>query len=78
LSQRMGVDADEQRPGQALLAAVIADRLRGGEDVVLVERILQRRAAMARGAERNPLGGIAGVRLSGEIRRDQPRHIGER
>ncbi|MGY4422355.1 hypothetical protein ACVWY2_004804 [Bradyrhizobium sp. JR6.1] len=33
---------------------------------------------MARGAEGNPLGGIAGVGLAGKIGRDQPRHIGKR
>ena len=38
LRQGVGVPAEEQRPVDALLGAVLADRLRGGEDVSLVER----------------------------------------
>ncbi len=76
--QRMGVDADEQRPGQAGVAAIVADRLRGREDMVLVERGFERRAAMARGAERHALRRIVRIRLAGEIGRHQPRDVGQR
>jgi hypothetical protein len=47
----MGVDADEERAVDAGTLAVIADRLADGEDVVLVEGIMERGAAMAGGAE---------------------------
>ena len=63
LGQRMGIDADEQRPGQAGFAAVVADRLRRREDMVFVEGVFQRRAAMARGAEGDALRGIGGIGL---------------
>ena len=78
LGQRMGVDADEERTGQPLLSPVVADRLRGREDMALVEGVLERGAAMARGAERHPLRGIRHIRLVGEIGRHEPRNVGER
>ena len=77
LGQRMGIDADEQRAGQPGLAAVVADRLRRRQDMVFVERVLQRRPAMPRGSEGDALGGIGRIGFAGEIRRDQPRHIDE-
>lgn len=55
LGQRMGVHAHEQRAVDAFLAAVIADRLGGGEDVPLVEAALERGTAMPGGAERHLL-----------------------
>ena len=61
LGQRVGIDADEQRTGQAGLAAVVADRLRRRQDMIFVEGVFQRRAAMARGAEGNALGGIGRI-----------------
>ena len=61
--ERVGVDADEERPGQAGLAAMVADRLRGRQDVILVEGVFQRRAAMARCAEGDTLRGIGRVGL---------------
>ncbi len=51
----MGVHAHEQRAVDAFLAAVIADRLGGGEDVPLVEAALERGTAMPGGAERHLL-----------------------
>ena len=77
LGQRMGIDADEQRPGQSGFAAVIADRLRRRQDVVFVEGIFQRRAAVTRCAEGNALGGIGRIGLGGKIRRHQSRHVDE-
>ena len=56
---------------------MVADRLGRRQNVVLVERILQRRAAMAGGAEGDALGGIFRIRLAGEIGRYQPGHIDE-
>src|SRR5262249_53513213 len=52
---------DEQRAVDALLPAVLADGLGGGEHVPLVERRLERRAAVARGAEGHTLPRIGGV-----------------
>ena len=77
LGQRVGIDADEQRAGQAGLTAVVADRLRRRQDMVFVEGVFQRRAAMARGAEGNALGWIGHIGFRGKIGRDQPRHVGE-
>ena len=71
LGQRVGIDADEQRTVQAGFAAIVADRLRGREDMILVEGVFQRRAAMPRGSEGDALGGIGRVRLSMQNRRSQ-------
>ena len=48
-------------------AAVVADRLRDGEDVRLVERARERRAAVAAGAEAHALRGILQLGLALEI-----------
>ena len=61
LGERVGVAADEQRAGVALRGPVAADGLGRGQDVRLVERGPERRAAVAGGAERDPLGGIGRV-----------------
>ena len=42
----MRVGAEEQRSVDALAGAVLADRLAGRDDVILVERRRERRAAM--------------------------------
>src|SRR6185312_9796762 len=55
LGQRVGVDADEQRPVDAGALPVLAQRLADGENVRLVEGVVERRAAMPRGAERDAL-----------------------
>ncbi len=71
------VHAEEQRPVDLLLRAVQADRLTDGENVPLVEGLLERRSAMSRGAERHALpryGGIGPLRVVGG---DQPRHVDE-
>ena len=67
LRQGMGVAAEEQRPVDAVGRAPVVHRLRHGEDVPLVERRIERRAAMPRGAERHTLGRHAGVGSQGEI-----------
>jgi hypothetical protein len=59
----MGVGAEKQRAVDALPAAVGADRLGDGEDVVLVEAAVERGAAMPGRAERNPLCGILRIGL---------------
>ena len=73
----MGVAADEQRAVVPLVAAVVADRLRRREDVRLVERRLQRRAAVAAGAERDLLVDVVGVGLAGVVGGDEVRDVDE-
>ena len=75
LGQRVRVDADEQRAGDAASAAVMTDRLADRQDMRLVEGVVEGGAAMTRRAERNALRRDRRVRLAGEIRRHQPRHI---
>ena len=53
--QRVRVDAEEQRPVDALPLPVLADRLGDRQHVPLVEAALERRAAMAGGAEGDAL-----------------------
>jgi hypothetical protein len=57
----MGVPPEEQRPGSALRGTVFDDRLRGGQDVRLVERTVQAGSPMPGGAERHLLGDVLGV-----------------
>ena len=71
LGQPVGVAADEQRPVVPLLAPVVADRLGRGQDVGLVERRLQRRAAVAAGPERDLLVDVVGVGHAGVVRRHE-------
>ena len=79
----MGVAADEQRAVEALLAPVLADRLRRGQDVRLVERRLQARPAVPRGAEGHLLVDVLRVGLPRVVRRheggdvDEVRGLGE-
>ncbi len=58
---RVGVLAEEQRSGDALPAAMLADRLRDREDVRLGERAAERRAAMTARAEAHALGRVGHV-----------------
>ena len=46
LRKRVRIDADVERPVDALLLAIEANRLRDCEDVRLVERIIERGAAV--------------------------------
>ena len=55
------VRAQEQRPGDAGPRAVLADRLRDGQDVRLVEGAVLGGAAVAAGAEGDPLARVAGI-----------------
>ena len=71
LGQAVGVAADEQRSGGALSGAVLGDRLRGGQDVRLVERAVEARSAVPGGAERDLLGDVVGVGLHRVVRGDE-------
>jgi len=75
LGQGVGVAADEQRAGDARPGPVVADRLRRGGDVVLVEGQPQRRPAVAGGAERHPLPGLVRVGVPGVVGGDERRHV---
>ena len=75
LRKRMGIDADEQRAGKPGFAAVVTDRLGRRQDMVFVERVLQRSPAVPRGSEGNALGRIGWIRFRREIGRYQPRHV---
>ena len=71
----MRVDAEEQRTVDRLRAPVIADGLRRGQDVQLVERRLQRRTAMPGRAESHALianGRVGPLRV---IRGHEARHV---
>src|SRR5690606_29719818 len=57
----VGVAADEQRAADALGGPVLDDRLGGRRDVVLVEAVVERGAAMAGGAEGDGLVRIGGI-----------------
>ena len=73
----MGVPADEQRARGAVRGAVLDDRLGDRQDVRLVERAVERRAAVTRRPERHLLGDVVGIGLDRVIRRDQMGQIDE-
>ncbi len=75
LGQGVGVAPDEQRAGDARPGPVVADRLRGRGDVILVEGQPERRPAVARGAERHPLPGLGRVGVLGVVGGDERRHV---
>src|SRR5208282_393206 len=55
--KRVRVETDVQRPVDALLLAVEADRLSNREDVCLIEGVLERTAAMPGSTEHHALRG---------------------
>ena len=64
----MGVLADEERAGDTLAGAVVADGLRDREHVRLGELTAERRAAMTARAEAHPLRAIVRVGLARRTR----------
>ena len=77
LGQAMGVHAQEQRPIDAHLLPVEADRLADRQDMRLVKRAGEGRTAVAGGAESDLLHRVFRVRRQAEIGRDQARRIDE-
>ncbi len=75
--QRVRVDTEKERAVDALAPAVATDGLADGGDMPFVERGVERRTPVPRGAERHPLGGHRGVRDSGVVGGDQPAHVEE-
>jgi len=76
-AQRVCVAADEEGPGDALLGAILDDRLRDGEDVRLVERRRQARAAVPRGAEGDALRRFVDVRNIAVVGADEVINVDE-
>src|SRR5262249_14314139 len=68
-------DAEKERAADLLLLPVVADRLRDGEDVPLVEGVVERRAAVSGGPEGDPLGRAQGIRAARVVRRHEPGHV---
>src|SRR5690606_20481778 len=77
LGQGVGVDAEEERPIDALLLAVLADGLRDGEDMLLVECGREGGAAVARGAEADTLLAAPRIGLERVVGADEPRDVHE-
>ena len=71
LRQGVRVPADEQRAVRPLRLSVAADRLRRCDDVRLVERRRERRSAMARCPERDPLSRDSRIRAEVVVRADE-------
>jgi hypothetical protein len=75
LGKGVSIGTEEERPVDPLDRAVLGDRLGDREDVRLVERAQQRAAAVAGGAERDPLPRGLRVGAFGVVGGDQTRHI---
>ena len=71
----MGILTHEQRPGDLLARAVLADRLGDRQNMRFVQTRGQRTAAMAAGAEANQLRRVVDVRLTLVIGLLQCRHV---
>lgn len=78
LRQRVGINTYVNRPIHTHLAAVFADRLHHCQHVGFVERAIERRATMARGAEDDALLGYRRVRLQVHIGGQQLRKVDKR
>ena len=76
--QRMGVDAHEQWPVDALGLAVITEGLRDGQDMPFVERAVERRTPVAGGAKRDTLRRNRWVGRVCPIGGNQFRHVDQR
>ena len=75
LGQRVGVHSHEQRTGDLLRLAMETDGLRDGEDVPLVERVRERRAAVPGGSERDAFSGDSRIGLLRIVRGHQFRDV---
>ena len=75
LRKRVRIDADVERSVDALLLAIEANRLRDCEDVRLVERVIERGAAMPGSSKHDALCGHRWIGLPRVIRGHQPGHV---
>ena len=73
--KRMCVHADEQRAVDAFTAAIIADRLADGENMLFVKGTLDGRSAVTGGAKCDLMCRVAGIRLVGKVRRHETRKV---
>src|SRR5690606_20416582 len=71
------IGAEEERPRDALLGSVLDDRLRDRRDVVVVERRIEARAAVARRTERDALLGYGDVGLARVVGVEQRSNVDE-
>ncbi len=67
-----------QRPGDALRLPLLGNGLADGENVVLIERVFERRAAMAGRAERDSLRRLLRIGLLRVVGRNQLRDIDQK
>ncbi len=77
LRQGVGVHPGVERAVDAPPGAVVGDGLGDGGDVVVVEAAGRRCAAVARGAEADPLERVGRVGVGGVIGRDEARDVDE-
>ena len=73
--QGVRVHAEKERSVDRVRRAIQTDRLGHRQDVPLVEALFERRAAMSRGAEGDPLRRHRRIGPLGIVGRDQPRHV---
>ena len=73
----MGVLGEKERAGDAGGGAVFADGLGDGEDVGVVEAVVERAAAVSAGAESDALRGDGGVGVVGVEGGDEAGDVGE-
>src|SRR4029077_7631051 len=75
LRKRMRIDADVERSVDALLLTIEANRLCDCKDVRLIERVIERRAAVPGGSKHDALCGHGWIRAPRVIRGPQPGHV---
>ena len=75
LGQRVSVHSQEERPVNLLQLAVVANRLSDCEDVPLIERPVEGRAAMTGRAEDDALARVARIGPQRVVGRDEFRNI---
>ena len=73
----MRIEADEERSGNLLTAAIQANGLGNRDDMGLVEGAGKRRAAMTGRSERHPLRSDLGIGLAGVVGVDKPGDVHE-
>ena len=75
--QRVRVQSEKERAVDSALPAVAADGFADRQHVPFIERSLERRAAMSRGAERDPFSGHRWIGRVRVVRSHQPGDVEE-
>jgi hypothetical protein len=78
LGQCVRVAPEIEGPIDALLAAVVADGLADGQNMSLVEGMIQRGAAVARGTEDDLMGRLLRIGLQRIVGADQARYVDQK